>query len=98
MEIKVAKIADIRNRLRRLGYAEIRDSKSGKISYVRRLSRDYYPRFHIYLKREDQQNTFLAIHLDQKQPSYKDQTAHSGEYDSDLVLEEAKRVKIGIET
>ena len=34
----------------------------------------------------------LNLHLDQKQASYEGSTAHSGDYDSDLVRQEAQRI------
>jgi len=36
------------------GYAHIHDRHSGHDSYVRRLTRDHYPRFHVYLKELDE--------------------------------------------
>lgn len=51
-----------------------------------------YPRFHIYLK-IDGENLIFNLHLDQKKPIYKGATAHSGEYDSELVATEAERIK-----
>ncbi len=63
-----------------------------KNSYVRRLGTHFYPRFHLYVG-EDKNNYILNLHLDQKRPSYGNQTAHSGEYDGEVVEEEAKRIK-----
>lgn len=51
-----------------------------------------YPRFHIYLK-IDGENLVFNLHLDQKKPVYKGTAAHSGEYDSELIEEEAERIK-----
>ena len=51
-----------------------------------------YPRFHIYLK-ADNNNLIFNLHLDQKRPSYKGTTAHSGEYKSKTVEAEAERIK-----
>lgn len=51
-----------------------------------------YPRFHIYLKVEDE-NLIFNLHLDQKRPIYKGSPAHSGEYSGDVVAEEAERIK-----
>lgn len=51
-----------------------------------------YPRFHIYLKKEGK-NLIFNLHLDQKRPIYKGVTAHSGEYDGEVVEREADRIK-----
>lgn len=51
-----------------------------------------YPRFHIYLKIEDE-NLILNLHLDQKGPIYKGAPAHAGEYNGELVEKEAERIK-----
>ncbi len=51
-----------------------------------------YPRFHIYLK-ADNNNLIFNLHLDQKRPSYKGTTAHSGEYRGEIVEAEAERIK-----
>lgn len=90
--IKSNNETNIRNLLRRAGYHEFYDRKTAKNSFSRRLTRDHYPRFHIYLQKKSGQ-TFLNLHLDQKKASYKGQTAHSGEYDSDLVDREGERLR-----
>ena len=51
-----------------------------------------YPRFHIYLK-EENDNLIFNLHLDQKRPIYKGVAAHAGEYDGKIVEEEAERIK-----
>lgn len=76
-----------------------------EISIVRQLGRNDYPRFHLYITKNDREFSF-NIHLDQKKPSYparigyaKDVAggegyhAHSGEYDGDLVENEVERIK-----
>jgi hypothetical protein len=61
-------------------------------SYIRPVSRnDFYPRWHLYIKEKDGIYIF-DLHLDQKRVSYKGQTAHSGDYDEEIVKEEAKRI------
>jgi len=72
--------------LRRCGYVPL------ETSYVRRLETHFYPRFHLYIN-EDENNYVLNLHLDQKKPSYKNQTAHSGEYDGEVVEKEGERIK-----
>lgn len=76
--------------IRRCGYGQIRDRNTGEFSYVRRLRSDFYPRFHLYIN--SQEPLVLNLHLDQKKTSYAGARAHSGEYDSDLVKQEAERV------
>jgi hypothetical protein len=78
--------------LRQAGYQILESRKDDKVSFVRRLSSDLYPRFHIYLQ-NNQDSIIFNIHLDQKKASYQGQTAHSGEYDGELVNQEANRLK-----
>ena len=59
-----------------------------------------YPRFHIYLKidgstdsPQEIKNLIFNLHLDQKKPIYKGATAHSGEYEGELIEKEAERIK-----
>lgn len=51
-----------------------------------------YPRFHIYLKIENE-NLVFNLHLDQKKPIYRGASAHAGEYQGQAVEDEAKRIK-----
>lgn len=82
-----------RDYLLRAGYHEFNDPNTGKISYIRRLGGEFYPRFHIYIE-EKQSGTFWSLHLDQKKPSYGGGThAHGGEYDGPLVEQEISRLR-----
>jgi len=72
--------------LRKAGYHSLRDS------FVRPFGRSGYPRFHLYISQEKEVLVF-NLHLDQKKPVYKGTSAHSGEYDSPIVLKEAERIK-----
>jgi len=76
--------------VRRCSYGLVRDYKASEISYSRRLGSGIYPRFHLYINSE--KPLVLSLHIDQKQASYEGQTAHSGDYDSDLVKQEAQRI------
>jgi hypothetical protein len=76
--------------IRRCGYGLVRDRQAREESYARRLSNGIYPRFHLYINSTNP--LVLNLHLDQKQASYEGQTAHSGDYDSDLVKQEAQRL------
>jgi hypothetical protein len=83
---------NLRDALRRAGYFGIEDRRSGRSSYVRRLSRSqHYPRFHLYID-EEADFYFFNLHLDQKQVSYQGARAHSADYDEPAVEEEAKRI------
>lgn len=81
--------------LQRAGYKYIIDRHTGHDSFVRILNNTGYPRFHLYLE-ENGDNIVLNLHLDQKKPLYKGQTAHGGEYDGEIVEEELKRLKLVI--
>ncbi|MFH1582711.1 MAG: hypothetical protein ABIB72_00120 [Candidatus Falkowbacteria bacterium] len=78
--------------LRQAGYAYLTDRHTGQVSYVRRLNRGFYPRFHLYLEEQSSQ-VILNLHLDQKQASYEGAHAHNAEYDGDLVEQEMARIK-----
>ena len=78
--------------VRQAGYAYLIDRNSGQESYVRRLGRGYYPRFHLYLEQQNGQ-AVLNLHLDQKQASYAGAHAHNAEYDGELVEQEMARIK-----
>ena len=72
--------------LRKCGYMPFHNS------FIRMLSGFGYPRFHLYIEETARQYIF-NLHLDQKKPSYKKETAHSGEYESEVVKKEAKRIE-----
>lgn len=78
--------------LRQAGYAYLIDRNTGQESYVRRLNRGFYPRFHLYLEEQAGQ-AVLNLHLDQKQASYAGAQAHNAEYDGELVEQEMARIK-----
>lgn len=77
--------------LNRLGYHVHRDRHSNQTSYVRRLSGQQYPRWHIYIKNYGQ-DTVFNLHLDEKKPSYAGSPRHSGQYSGEVVLNEANRI------
>jgi len=78
--------------LRQAGYAYIRDRRSGQESFVRRLTRDHYPRFHIYINSFEDKVVF-DLHLDQKRPGYQGQKRHNAEYDTPVVGREVERLR-----
>ncbi len=93
MQIKFKKdqITDPEKTILRCGYAKIVDRRMAKISFAKRIHRDFYPRFHVYIKTEGEFVIF-DLHLDQKRPIYEGVTAHSGEYDGEVVEREADRI------
>ncbi|MBU4369278.1 hypothetical protein KKG58_00770 [Patescibacteria group bacterium] len=88
MKIKIPSVSiDTDKLIKRCGYAELR-RRTGEISYVRRLRGYQFPRFHIYIE-----NGFFNLHLDQKAPIYQGVSAHSGEYDGEILEKEKERIK-----
>lgn len=78
--------------MRTAGYIFKRGIVGEEMSFERPLETSGFPKFHIYLT-EDQNNIYLNLHLDQKRPSYAGTSAHSGEYDGELLNEEINRIK-----
>ena len=79
--------------LRKCGYHYLgKNTEKNDFSFVRYLSPNQFPRFHIYVK---ENNGIIEgnIHLDQKKGIYRNSKAHSGEYDGSLLEEEIKRIK-----
>lgn len=97
MQIKFLKSAvpDPEKAILRCGYGKITDRRLGKTSYAKRIHRDFYPRFHVYIKNEGEAIIF-DLHLDQKRPIYAGVTAHSGEYDGEVVEREAERIRLSL--
>lgn len=81
---------------RKIGY-QPRGVENGEYNLVRPFSRQNYPRFHIYLKKNEEGRFLFNLHLDQKQPSYEGSSAHSGEYSGEIIEKEAERIKKAIE-
>ena len=71
--------------MRKAGYFALRDS------FIRPMERSGYPRFHLYIEQKGSE-LVLNLHLDQKKPIYKGVTAHSGEYDTELIEQEKQRI------
>mgnify|MGYP000851654680 CR=1 FL=1 len=82
--------------MRQCGYGMIQNRRTGEISFARRLSNGLYPRFHAYVDTRADGFT-VNLHLDQKAPSYGNETAHSGEYDGQVVEAEGERLRRVIE-
>jgi hypothetical protein len=71
-----------------LGYF-FQEKGGGEIKFIRPPKG--FPRFHLILKIEGE-NIICNLHLDQKAPKYEGALAHAGEYDSEVVKEEAERI------
>ncbi len=80
------------NLVRRCGYSPDRHQNPKEPSLYRRLGSFVYPRFHVYLQSRGS-GTVVNLHLDQKQPSYAGNHAHSGEYEGSTVEREADRIR-----
>ena len=78
--------------MRTVGYQPAYFQKDGQFSIIRPVGRNDYPRFHLYIKQNGSDVVF-DLHLDQKKPSYGGQTGHSGEYEGEVVVQEAERIK-----
>ena len=84
---------NIFNFMRRAGYFSLGGNRETELNYIRPVAgRSGYPRFHLYLKKEGETWVF-NLHLDQKRPIYQGTSAHSGEYDGEIVEKEAERIK-----
>ena len=82
---------------------EVKDNES---SFVRPISFNHYPRFHVYLRCDKEtKEIFFNLHLDQKKPIYpvrkfltsngvyKGVRAHSADYEGEILENEALRIK-----
>jgi hypothetical protein len=80
------------NLMRRAGYSFVgKDSQKGDEGYERRVGAGDYPKFHAFVKREEDY-VFVNLHLDQKKPSYTGSHAHSGEYEDSKLLEKEAEI------
>ncbi len=77
--------------IKKCGYLHITDRITGKHSFVRKISSNRYPRFHLYLSESPQEIVF-DLHLDQSKTKYQGQTAHNADYESEQVKTELTRI------
>ena len=77
--------------IRKIGYIP-KGREGEEFICLRHLNRGEYPRFHLYIKQDKDNNLFFSLHLDQKKPSYKGSSAHSGEYEGEQVEREKQRI------
>lgn len=78
--------------MRSVGYTFLNRSQDDEWNFVRRVEAGDYPRFHCYLKKE-QNDLMINLHLDQKRPSYHGTSRHGGEYEGEVVNLEAERLR-----
>lgn len=71
------------NILATCGYRPFRSPYNPQdVSYVRPLTHgEWYPRFHIYITTDTEEEFAFTVHLDQKATSHEGVSSHSGEYD-----------------
>lgn len=85
---------NIHSVVRQAGYRPLRYTEQNELNCVRPLGGEY-PRFHLYVtEREDA--IIFNLHLDQKKPVYEGAPAHGGEYEGDIVEQEADRIRAAI--
>lgn len=80
----------MRTILQEAGYHVFYDRRTQKESFIMRISRDFYPRFHIYVAQHTPR-VELDVHIDQKKQSLGSRL-HAGEYDGTVVAEEVARL------
>lgn len=82
--------------LRQAGYVPIIDrSSGGKRSYVLRAQQNRYPRYHLYVEAESDNETVLHLHIDKRQHGHG--SRHDTDYNSEDVKKEAERLKRWLE-
>ncbi len=82
---------NIPNLAKKSGYFQIYDRIENKKSFVRKLSAERYPRFHLYIS-ENQNEIVFDLHIDQTKARYENQSAHRGDYESERVRNELVRI------
>ena len=78
--------------MRRSGYKPWRDPRSGGSSFIRRLGRSYYPRFHVKTRREAN-NLIIDLHLDARRPLHRKGVRSYEDEESRVVQAEAARIR-----
>lgn len=97
MQLKILKPKiNIIDLIRSAGYS-YRGINNGDMSFIKRVGLDEYPHYHIYVKAEND-NIIINLHFDQKKPSYEGASAHSGEYNGEIVEKEMERLRKVIES
>lgn len=81
----------LQNLARNCGYV-LQYQELNRKSFIRRLTKIEYPRFHLYIE-ENGQSLIATLHLDQKKPVYKGAASHQGEYGGTIIENEFNRIK-----
>jgi len=79
--------------MRDCSYKPWRDPRSGNTSFIRRLGRSYYPRFHIKARRGDNHSLIFDLHLDARRPMHRKGVRCYEDSESDVVQAEAARIR-----
>lgn len=82
--------------LQQNGYSTHLHLKTDRLSFIKRITTDDYPRFHIYIEKDLSGKNYFTLHVDQKKPSYNSGHAHMGEYSSEIVMQEARNIQKAI--
>jgi hypothetical protein len=77
--------------LRRAGYFYIFDQNSQQGSFIKKLTDQRYPRFHLYIT-ENPTEIIFDLHLDQSVTRLTGQTAHRADYESEEVKQELTKI------
>jgi hypothetical protein len=78
--------------MRKVGY-HFQRKENDEMSFIRPLARSGYPRFHVYLKKKNNE-ICINIHLDHKKNTYGKSARHHAEYEEDSPLKtEIERIK-----
>jgi hypothetical protein len=80
------------NLAREIGYTSNIYSQTTELNFVRIITKNNYPRFHIYIKKNEQ-DYLINLHIDQKKQSYKKNSIHTSEYNGKVIENEMQRIK-----
>lgn len=84
------------NLMRGLGYHFLGEKEEDdgvkEFNFVRQIRNNSYPRFHVFLK-NNKEDLFFNLHLDQRKTVYKGAGAHTNEQSGELVEAEKKRIE-----
>lgn len=86
------------NTLRQIGFRYLGMANGQEeMVFYRPVGQDAYPRFHLYLQNTLQakksNDLFFSIHFDQRRTVYQGSTAHSGEYEGELLEKEVEKIR-----
>ncbi|MBU1177688.1 hypothetical protein KJ903_00545 [Patescibacteria group bacterium] len=79
--------------MRRCSYKPWRDPRNGDSSFIRRLGRSYYPRFHVKTRRDANNVLIFDLHLDARRPMHRQGVRSYEDEESQVVQAEAARIQ-----